>query len=124
MVPGNRAAVHGPPPGDEFGVAGVDRIGGVVGLAPVIFSVFLGGSHPREPPLAGVSAGRISSTWGAYAAAHHTIRAVSGGGTLQRTDLLGNSVGAIGWFRGSLAARCGGFRGPGNSGWGCSFLML
>jgi hypothetical protein len=43
--------------GDEFSVPGVDGIGGVVGIVPVIFSVFLGGSHLREPPLAGVVRG-------------------------------------------------------------------
>jgi len=43
--------------GDEFSVPGVDGIGGVVGIVPVIFSVFLGGSRLREPPLAGVVRG-------------------------------------------------------------------
>jgi hypothetical protein len=55
-VPGYRS---GPRPlsGDEFSVPGVDGIGGVVGIVPVIFSVFLGGSRLREPPLAGVVRG-------------------------------------------------------------------
>jgi hypothetical protein len=100
--------------GDEFSVPGVDGIGGVVGIVPVIFSRIPGGKSS-----AGAAACRrcprgASSSWGAYAAAHRCrIRqspVVSCGGS----TLWGISVGAIGWFRGSL--RCvAGAPGPGDA---------